>query len=710
MLKMASLQNAVHRVIPSAFRDAKLWRRSPVGRKQKVEHAVRKKGTLSCSLRCYAHAVVRPHRSTFPGRALCSLSSHTPYDEAFAGAINSPEEFWAAAAEEIVWHKKWNKVLDNSNPPFTQWFPGGELNTTYNCLDRHVEAGHGEQTAIIYDSPITDSIAKISYNELLQEVKTFAGLLTKYGVQRGDRIIIYMPMIPQAIVVMLASARIGAIHALVFGGFAAKELSVRINHAKPRIIVSVNCGVEPGKTIRYKPILDEAINLSDHKPQSCIIYDRPEFEKASLMKGRDLEYSEEMTHARPVDPVPVPAMDPIYLLYTSGTTGLPKAVVRPSGGHAVALNWSMKNIYGIQPHEVWFAASDLGWVVGHSYINYAPLLNCNTTILFEGKPVGTPDPSTYFRIIKEHNVAGMFVAPTGLRAVKREDPRGTFAHKYLPCPKFRYLYVAGEHCDHDTVEWSRKVFNAPVLDNWWQTETGWAITATCSGLGMSLSPPTGVAGRPAPGWDVRVVRPDHSETDPNELGRIVIKLPLPPGSLSTLWENDEKFVDTFFRKYPGYYDTMDSGYRDRNGYIAVMSRADDVINVAGHRMSAGGLEEAVLEHEDVAEAAVIGMADTLKGQVPLGLLVLKSDVEKSPSQVVDEVLKTVRDNIGAVASFKHAVVVPRLPKTRSGKIPRSTIAALAASQPFQIPVTIEDATVYPAIKEALQGIGLARDA
>ncbi|PVD33552.1 hypothetical protein C0Q70_04809 [Pomacea canaliculata] len=603
--------------------------------------------TLLCKFRTVKYKIQR--------RDLSLTSSRHSYDDAFRESIKRPEEFWGAAAEALTWHKKWNKVLDNSNAPLTKWFVGGELSTCYNAVDRHVESGRGEQDAIIHDSPVTKSITRMTYRELQKQVSALAGVLSKHGVAKGDRVLIYMPMIPQAVVAMLATVRLGAIHSLVFGGFASKELSVRINHAQPKVVISANCGVEPGRVVPYKPMLDEALAMSDYQPSTCIIYNRPEFDSAPLKLDRDLGWEEELDSASPVDCVPVDATDPVYLLYTSGTTGLPKAVVRPSGGHAVALNWSMYNIYGVRPGQVWWAASDLGWVVGHSYIAYGPLLHGNTTVIFEGKPVGTPDPGTYFRVIHEHNVVSMFTAPTALRAIRAE------------------------------------------------VKTGWPITSTCYGLGMNLHPPAGVAGKPVPGWNVKVLNSQGKKTAPGELGEIFVKQPLPPGSLSTLWNADEQFVKTYFSKLDGYYSTMDSGCCDENGYISVLSRSDDVINVAGHRLSAGALEEAILECDDVVEAAVIGVPDKLKGQVPLGLCVIKH--EGSSKAIVN----VVRQTVGPVAALKQVLIVPKLPKTRSGKIARKSLAAMAAGKVLEIPVTIEDASVYPAIKAALQELGYAKE-
>ncbi|XP_077994199.1 acyl-CoA synthetase short-chain family member 3, mitochondrial-like isoform X2 [Glandiceps talaboti] len=512
------------------------------------------------------------------------------YDSVFAEAISHTEDFWGEAAEKITWFRQFDRVLDHSNPPFTRWFVGGELNTCYNAVDRHVENGHGERLALIHDSPVTKSTQQLTYAELLDQVKHFAGVLSKYGVGVGDRVLIYMPMIPEAVITMLACARIGAIHSLVFGGFASKELSVRINHAKPKIIVSASFGVEPTRLVEYKPLVDQAILMSQHKPYKCIIYDRSKMERTELNPDMDLSWQEEMSTSRPHDCVPVLATDPVYLLYTSGTTGTPKAVTRPSGGHAVALYWTMKNIYGVNPGEVWWAASDLGWVVGHSYICYAPLLHGNTSVIFEGKPVGTPDCGVFWRVIKEHGVVGLFTAPTALRAIRREDPDGQVVRKY-DLERFRALFVAGEHCDRETMDWAKSALNVPVLDHWWQTETGWAITATMVGLGSDLYPPSGCTGKPVPGWDVRILNQEGRETIPGELGQIVVKLPLPPGFMSTLWQNEDKFVSIYFKTYQGYYDTMDAGVKDKDGYVSVMSRADDVINVAGHRLSSGALEE-----------------------------------------------------------------------------------------------------------------------
>jgi propionyl-CoA synthetase len=633
------------------------------------------------------------------------------YEAVYRRSIDKPEEFWGEAAEDLVWFKRWDKVLDNSESPFTKWFVGGELNTCYNCIDRHVERGFGSQPAIIHDSPVTNTVRTITYKQLLSEVAQFASVLSTRGVEKGDRVLIYMPMIPEAIVAMLACARIGAIHSLVFGGFASKELATRINHAEPKIIVSANCGIENKKVINYKPLLDQAIEISSWKPHTCIIYNRKheQFADATLTRERDFDYEDLMSKAKFHGCVAVKATDPLYILYTSGTTGAPKAVVRPSGGHAVVLNWSMFTLYGVNKHETWFAASDLGWVVGHSYIAYAPLLHCNTTVLYEGKPVGTPDPSAYYRLLQDHNVVAMFVAPTAMRALRREDPHGNYAANYS-IPNFRYMFLAGEHCDHETLHWVRERFQVPCLDHWWQTETGSPITGTCVGLGNELYPDAGVAGKPVPGFNVQVIRNDMTECAPGELGNIVVKLPLPPANLSTLFRSDDLFKQTYFTKYPGYYDTMDAGFMTSQGDIAVMARSDDVINVAGHRLSTGALEEAILQHDDVAEAAVVGLPDKLKGHVPLGVCVIKSDVDiAAANQIIQEIIFKVREQVGPVASFKDVVIVPSLPKTRSGKIARNTIAAIAAGVPYKIPVTIEDASVYPQIEAAFRMAGYKSD-
>jgi propionyl-CoA synthetase len=628
--------------------------------------------------------------------------SHSRYGEVYARWLNAPESFWAETAEAIHWYKKWDKVLDASRPPFYRWFPGGTVNTCYNALDRHVERGRGEQPALIYDSPVTQTIKAFSYRELLDEVARFAGGLAAQGARKGDRVIIYMPMVPEAVIAMLACARIGVIHSVVFGGFAAHELASRINDAQPKLIISASCGIEVDRTVPYKPLLDKAFELASVKPERCIIVQRPQ-ERASMIAGRDLDWSDVMAAGRPADCVPVAATDPLYILYTSGTTGMPKGIVRDNGGHMVALNWSMKNIYGVEAGEVFWAASDVGWVVGHSYIVYAPLFNGNTTVLYEGKPVGTPDPGAFWRLISQHGVKVLFTAPTAFRAIKREDPNGDYIRKHdLRC--FRTLFLAGERCDPDTLMWAEKQLNVPVIDHWWQTETGWAIGANCVGLGMLPVKP-GSCTTPVPGYDVRALGDAGQEMPAGQIGNIVIKLPLPPGCLPTLWNNDEGFQRSYLSSYPGYYLTADAGYKDDDGYLWIMSRTDDIINVAGHRLSTGAMEEVLASHPDVAECAVLGVADAIKGEIPLGLIVLKASVRRSPAEIITELVQMVRERIGPVASFKVASVVKRLPKTRSGKILRGTIKKIADGTEYRVPPTIDDPVILDEITADLAVLG-----
>jgi propionyl-CoA synthetase len=627
------------------------------------------------------------------------------YDEVYQQSIQDPEGFWGQVAEDVHWYKKWDKVLDDSNKPFYRWFVGGEINTCYNALDLHVDRGRGDKVALIYDSPVTNTIKKYTYAELRDEVAKFAGALVGQGVAKGDRVVIYMPMIPEAAIAMLACARIGAIHSVVFGGFAAKELATRINDAKPKVIVSASCGIEGARVIKYKPLLDEAIELSTAKPEKCVVFQRPQ-ETASLVEGRDSDWAAITADAQPVDCVPVAATDPLYILYTSGTTGQPKGVVRDNGGHVVALKWTMKAIYDIDEDDVWWAASDVGWVVGHSYIVYAPLFKGCTTILFEGKPVGTPDAGVFWRIISEHNVKCMFTAPTAYRAIKREDPRAELIKDY-DISNFKILFLAGERSDPDTIQWSEKNLNVPVIDHWWQTETGWAIAANCMGLHhfpVKYGSPT----KAVPGWDVQVVDPDCNQLGPGEIGALVVKLPLPPGTLPTLYNAEERFKEAYLEEFPGYYKTADAGYIDEEGYIYVMARTDDIINVAGHRLSTGAMEEVLADHPDVAECAVLGVEDSLKGQVPVGFLVLNSGVTRDPREIIDEVIKMVRERIGPVAAFKKATIVKRLPKTRSGKILRGTIQKIADNQQYNVPATIDDPTILGEMAEALEKIGLAK--
>ncbi|MEE4358555.1 MAG: propionyl-CoA synthetase [Desulfococcaceae bacterium] len=626
------------------------------------------------------------------------------YDEAYQQSLKDPEGFWGKAAEDCFWYKKWDKVLDDSNKPFYRWFVGAETNTCYNALDFHIDKGRGDQLALIYDSPVTDTIKKYTYTELRDEVAKFAGVLKNQGVTKGDRVIIYMPMIAEAAIAMLACARIGAVHSVVFGGFAAKELATRINDAKPKVMVSASCGIEVQRVIEYKPLLDEAIRLSDYKPEKCIIFQRP-MAKAE-MAAMDVDWNEAMAKAEPADCVPVAATDPLYILYTSGTTGQPKGVVRDNGGHIVALKWTMKNIYDVDAGDVYWAASDVGWVVGHSYIVYGPLFKGCTTILFEGKPVGTPDAGVFWRVISEHGVKSLFTAPTAFRAIKRDDPKGEFIKKY-DLSNFKILFLAGERSDPDTIQWSERNLNVPVIDHWWQTETGWAICANCMGLHrfpVKYGSPT----KAVPGWDVQVVDEGCNPVPPGKIGALVVKLPLPPGTLPTLYQNDERYKESYLDEFPGYYKTADAGYIDEEGYVYVMSRTDDIINVAGHRLSTGAMEEVLSDHQDVAECAVLGVEDKLKGQVPVGFIVLKAGVTKSNEEIVKEVVQMVRDRIGPVAAFKTATVVKRLPKTRSGKILRGTIQKIADNREFKVPATIDDPTILNEMEEALTGIGLAK--
>ncbi len=627
------------------------------------------------------------------------------FDEVYRRSLDDPEAFWAEAAAAIDWIKPWEQVLDRSNPPFYRWFQGGELNTCHNCLDRHVDQGHGDQDALIYDSPVTGTVRRYSFRELRDSVARFAGALRNQGVGPGDRVIIYMPMVPEAVMAMLACARIGAIHSVVFGGFAAHELATRINDAKPKVIVSASCGIEGQRVIPYKPLLDSAIEQADYPPERCIVLQRPQAQ-AELTAPRDLDWADLAAQASPVDCVPVAATDPLYILYTSGTTGQPKGVVRDNGGHAVALAWSMRNVYNVAPGEVYWAASDVGWVVGHSYIVYAPLLNRNTTVLYEGKPVGTPDPGAFWRVISQHGVSTLFTAPTAFRAIKKEDAAGNHLKRY-DLSAFRTLFLAGERSDTDTLVWAEKLLGVPVIDHWWQTETGWAIAANCLGI-EHLPGKHGSPTRAVPGYDVQVLDGGGQRVPAGDMGNIVVKLPLPPGCLPTLWGNDARFRTAYLDTYPGYYLTGDAGYQDEDDYLWIMSRIDDVINVAGHRLSTGAMEEVLAGHQDVAECAVIGVADELKGQLPVGLIVLKAGVNRPHQEIVGELVQQVRGQIGPVAAFKHAVIVPRLPKTRSGKVLRGSMKKIADSENYRAPATIDDPAILDEIAEALQQIGYAR--
>ncbi len=627
------------------------------------------------------------------------------YDEIYRRSLEDPEGFWGEAAEQIDWYKRWDKVLDDSNPPFYRWFVGGELNTCYNAVDRHVERGRADQVAIIYDSPVTGQIQKITYKELQDQVARFAGVLRRFGVEKGDTVIVYMPMVPQAVVAMLACARIGAIHSVVFGGFAPNELAIRIDDAKPKVVVSASCGIEVTRVIEYKPMLDKAIDLASHKPQTCIILARPQA-KAELQPGRDYDWDECMAQAEPVDCVPVKATDPLYILYTSGTTGMPKGIVRDNGGHAVALRWSMEYIYDTRPGEVYWAASDVGWVVGHSYIVYGPLVTGCTTILYEGKPVGTPDPGAFWRVISQHGVKVLFTAPTAFRAIKKEDPNGEYLKKY-DLSNFKYLFLAGERLDPDTYHWASDLLNRPVIDHWWQTETGWPIAANCMGIEAFPIKP-GSPTKAVPGYDVRILDDSGRELGPNQEGIVVVKLPLPPGTLPTLWQADERFKQSYTDPFPGYYFTGDGGYKDEDDYLYIMGRVDDVINVAGHRLSTGAMEEVIAKHPAVAECAVIGVADTLKGQLPVGFVVLKAGAQVDEGQLKQELVQMVREQIGPIACYRETLIVKRLPKTRSGKILRGTMRKIADGQEYRVPSTIDDPAILGEIEEALKSVGYGK--
>ena len=616
-----------------------------------------------------------------------------------------PEAWWMAAADTIDWVSPPSKALSQRGEHLYDWFADAQVNTCHNAVDRHVEAGRGDQLAIIHDSPITGTISRMTYAELQTRVASLAGALVAQGVTQGDRVIIYMPMVPEALEAMLACARIGAIHSVVFGGFAANELAVRIDDCAPKAIIAASCGLEPGRVVEYKPLLDEAIELAAHKPDTCIILQR-EQHPCALIEGRDIDWHAAQQGVDPAPCVPVAGDHPAYILYTSGTTGAPKGVVRPTAGHLVALNWTMKNIYQVEPGEVFWAASDVGWVVGHSYICYAPLIAGNTTVVFEGKPVGTPDAGTFWRVIADHNVKSFFTAPTAIRAVKREDPKGLERQKY-DLSGLRALYLAGERADPDTIEWAQDILGVPVYDHWWQTETGYTIAGNPAGL-EALPVKIGSPTVPMPGYDVQILDDAGHPVAPGELGAIAIKLPLPPGTLPTLWNAEERFAKSYLNTFPGYYETGDAGMMDEDGYLYIMARTDDVINVAGHRLSTGAMEEVLAGHPDVAECAVVGVSDQLKGQSPVGLLCLTTGVNRPHEDIVGECVQRVRDQIGPVAAFKKAVVVDRLPKTRSGKILRGTVVKIADNQDFKMPATIDDPVILDEIKDALQTIGYAK--
>jgi len=627
------------------------------------------------------------------------------YDEVYARSLRDPEGFWASVAEDLYWDKRWDRVFDDSRPPYYRWFPGGMLNTCYNALDLHVDRGRGKQRALVYDSPVTSSTKVFTYAQLRDDVARVAGALVRQGIGKGDRVIIYMPMVPEAIMAMLACARIGAVHSVVFGGFASNELAKRIDDAKPKLIVSASCGIEVNRVIPYKPLLDGAIAMASHKVERCVIVQRPQ-QAAPLVTGRDLDWNDFVSGAPAAECVPVAATDPLYILYTSGTTGIPKGVVRDHGGHAVALKWSMRAVYGMGAGECYWAASDIGWVVGHSYIVYAPLFQGCTTILYEGKPVGTPDPGAFWRLIAQHGVNALFTAPTAFRAIKKEDPQGEYM-KTHDLRNFRTLFLAGERCDPDTLLWARERLQVPVVDHWWQTETGWPMAANCVGLGMLPVKP-GSPTKAVAGYDIRVLSEENAEMPAGQIGSIAVKLPLPPGCLPTLWHNDAGYEKSYLVKHPGFYLTGDAGYRDEDGYLYIMSRVDDIINVAGHRLSTGAMEEVLSGHPDVAECAVVGVADDIKGEVPVGFVVTKAGVTKGDAELTKELVERIRQQIGPVAAFKTALVVKRLPKTRSGKILRGTMKKIADSQEYTAPATIDDPGILDEITDALKGAGYAK--
>ncbi len=629
------------------------------------------------------------------------------YLEVYGAWQADPHAFWAQAAREIDWIKPPQKIFDPDGGVYGHWFPDATCNTCYNALDRHVEGGRADQPALIYDSPLADSKRIYTYAQLRDEVAALAAVMQDMGIVKGDRVIVYMPMIAQAVMAMLACARIGAVHSVVFGGFAAKELATRINDATPRLILTASCGIEPGRIVKYKPLLDQAIELAAAKPEKVLLLQRPQ-ELAQMIEGRDYDWASltqaaiEAGKAAPC--VELAATDPLYILYTSGTTGIPKGVVRDNGGHMVALKWTMRNLYGIEPGEAFWAASDVGWVVGHSYIVYGPLLHGATTIVYEGKPIGTPDAGAFWRMVDEYKIAALFTAPTAFRAIRKEDPEAKHLARY-DVSSLRTLFLAGERADPATVEWAETILGVPVIDHWWQTETGWGIVGNPVGLGL-LPVKHGSPTVPMPGYDVRIVDEAANPVEDGRMGSIVVKLPLPPGCLPTLWQNDERMAESYLSEFPGYYKTADAGYRDADGYLYIMGRTDDIINVAGHRLSTGGMEEVLASHPNVAECAVIGMKDALKGEAPLGFVVLKAGVDRDPAEIEKEIVALVRDKIGPVAAFKTAVVVDRLPKTRSGKILRGTMKKIADHDEWTAPATIDDPMILDEIGRALGRKGI----
>lgn len=628
------------------------------------------------------------------------------YQRAFDAARDDPEGFWGEAAKLIHWDKPFDRVLDSSDAPFYRWFPGGELNICYNAVDLHVESGRADQAALIYESPVTGARRVYSFSELRDEVARFGGVLKALGVEKGDRVVVYMPMVPETLIAMLACARIGAIHSVVFGGFASRELAVRIDDAAPKVVVSASCGIEVSKVVPYKPLLDEAIEIAKNKPAHCVVLQR-EQQPGKLISGRDVDWHESMEKAEPVACLPVEATHPLYILYTSGTTGMPKGVVRDHGGYAVALKWSMGAVYGVQPGEAFWAASDFGWVVGHSYIVYAPLLQGCATVVHEGKPVGTPDPGEFWRVISENKISVMFTAPTAFRAIKKEDPDGEYKRRYdLDC--LRYLFLAGERLDPDTYHWAGNLLKIPVIDHWWQTETGWPVAANCMGL-EALPFKPGSPTKAVPGYVVEIFDDEGTPAAPGQDGAVVVRLPLPPGTLQTLWHNDDRYRDTYLSRYPGYYLTGDGGFIDEDGYLFIMGRIDDVIIVAGHNLSTGSMEEALANHPDVSECAVFGVKDSFKTQLPVGLVVLKAGTERDADELRKELIAAVRAEVGPVASFRCVTVVKRLPKTRSGKVLRGTMRKIADAEPFQVPPTIDDPAILEEIKVALRDLGYAKD-